>query len=435
MKPTKLTKRVVDGIAPAAKTALYWDADVKGFALRVTAAGVKTYVVRYRTIGGRDRLMKLGRHGVVTVEQAREAARLTLADVARGEDPQGVAAEARAAPDISGLLDRYLAEHVDVKNAPRTRVGVRHMVDRLIRPAIGTIKVAELQRRDLMRFAATLSDRPRTHNLALAILSKAMNLAEAWGLRQEQTNPVRLVARHAIDHRERHLSDAELVRLGAVLSDAGSIGLPWTIMASGDTAKHVARVEHQRTPVNPDALAVIRFLLFTGARVGEARMLRWDDVDVAGGTVALPGKKGGGLRSHPISAAALGVIREQARRTTGRYVFPAPKMPEAPVSESVVSNAWQRVRAAASVDDVRIHDLRHTFGTAAGKAGANAFLVRDMLRHKTTAMTQVYVNRSDEPTRAMNDRVAGTIEALLSGRSADVVPMPTGPRRPRKPPT
>ena len=435
MKPTKLTKRVVDGIEPAAKTAIHWDTEVKGFGLRVTAAGVKTYIVRYRTRGGRDRRMKLGRHGVVTVDQARESARNILTDVSRGADPQGDRTAARVAPDMSALLDRYLSDHVDVKNAPRTQVHVRAIVDRLLRPAFGSIKVTEVQRPDVMRFAASLSDRPRMCNLSLAILQKVMNLAEAWGVRPEQTNPVRLVERHSIEHRERHLSDAELKRLGETLLEAETIGLPWSITATGEAAKHVARAEHQRTPVNPDAVAVVRFLLFSGARVGEVLTLRWTDIDTTETMVNLPGKKGGLLRAYPISTTALEIIEGQRPRTSGPFVFPSPTTPAAPLAKSVVSNAWQRIRAAADLDDVRIHDLRHTFGSVSGgKLKHSQSIVRDQLRHKTTAMTQVYTNRADGVTRAANESTSKVIAALLSGRSADVVPMPPVPRRPpRKP--
>jgi integrase len=86
------------------------------------------------------------------------------------------------------------------------------------------------------------------------------------------------------------------------------------------------------------------------------------------------------------------------------------------------------------LEDVRIHDLRHTFGSVSGgKLGHNQSVIRDQLRHKTTAMTQVYVNRADGVTRAANEKTSKVIASLLSGRSADMVPSPTGSRRPRKP--
>jgi hypothetical protein len=99
-----------------------------------------------------------------------------------------------------------------------------------------------------------------------------------------------------------------------------------------------------------------------------------------------------------------------------------------------VSHAWQRIRAVAGLVDVRIHDLRHTFGSVSGgKLGHNQSVIRDQLRHKTTAMTQVYVNRADSVTRAANESTSKVIASLMSGRSTDVVPMPQGSRHRRKP--
>jgi integrase len=182
-------------------------------------------------------------------------------------------------------------------------------------------------------------------------------------------------------------------------------------------------------------VAIIRFLLFSGARVGEVLALRWADIDTTEMMVNLPGRKGGVLRAHPISNSALDIIEAQRPRSSGPFVFPSPTAPNAPLAKSVVSNAWQRVRAAAGLEDVRIHDLRHTFGSVSGgKLGHNQSVIRDQLRHKTTAMTQVYVNRADGVTRAANESTSKMIESLLSGRSTDVVPMPQGSRRRRKPP-
>ena len=93
-----------------------------------------------------------------------------------------------------------------------------------------------------------------------------------------------------------------------------------------------------------------------------------------------------------------------------------------PLSKTAIEAAWQRIRTAAKLEDVRLHDLRHTVGTYAGQSGANAFLVRDLLRHKNLAMTGRYVNRADDPVRSLSDQVGERIAAGLAGRkAADVV--------------
>jgi integrase len=103
------------------------------------------------------------------------------------------------------------------------------------------------------------------------------------------------------------------------------------------------------------------------------------------------------------------------------WVLPSARDAKRPLSKTAIESAWQRIRAAAQLPDVRLHDLRHTVGTYAGQSGANAFLVRDLLRHKTTGR---YVNRADDPVRTLSDQVGERIAAGLAGRKgAEIVPL------------
>ena len=86
----KITKRLVDALTSEGVRFTLWDTQLKGFGVRVAVSDTKTYVVRYRTIGGADRLLHIARHGVVTAEEARERAAAVLAEVASGGDPQRV---------------------------------------------------------------------------------------------------------------------------------------------------------------------------------------------------------------------------------------------------------------------------------------------------------------------------------------------------------
>jgi integrase len=92
-----------------------------------------------------------------------------------------------------------------------------------------------------------------------------------------------------------------------------------------------------------------------------------------------------------------------------------------------MEGVWQRIRRAAGIEDVRLHDLRHTVGTYAGQSGANAFLIRDLLGHKDIAVTGRYVNWADDPVRELNERVSARIAAGLAGHgTAEVVPLKRG---------
>jgi integrase len=419
-----LTKRYIDSIAVTPDRGIHWDSALKGFGLLVLPTGVKSFVFNYRNADGRRRRYTIGRFGALTVEQARAAARDLAGRVARGEDPAAAAKSRRDAPTVSDLLDDYLTKHVDVVNAPRTREVVRSTVRLHIRPSLGALKVAGVIREDVQRFHHQMKESPRAANLALAALSKAMALAEYWGWRPKGSNPCRGVKRYPEKKRSRFLSGDEMVRLGRAIQEAETVGLPWR-ERDGAKAKHRPKEENRRTLVSPRALAVIKLLLFTGARLSEIRELRWRDVDLERGTIALPGRKGGERLAHPVSSMARGILEalpriKLASGEPSPWVLPAPKDAGRPLSRSVISNAWQALRARAGIPDVRLHDERHTVGTFAGQTNANAFLIRDLLRHKTTATTNIYVNADEDPMRATLEALGRRIEAGLGGASAEM---------------
>ena len=145
----RLTKRVVDGLEAAEKRYIFWDSDIKGFGVRIEATGTKTYFVRYRAEGGGrrapQRLLVLGRHGVLTTEAARRHAKGALAAVTRGEDPGVSRSKRRKDLTVEDLLDRYLTEHVSVHNKPSTAREARRHVETNIKPHFGRLRLTDLK--------------------------------------------------------------------------------------------------------------------------------------------------------------------------------------------------------------------------------------------------------------------------------------------------
>ena len=216
----KITKRLIDALPPGGERLILWDSELKGFGLVALPSGVRSFIVKYRNEAGRQRRLTLGRFGVMTVDGARAAALAALAAVGKGSDPVDDRQSLRAAPSVSGLLDRYLAEHVDVHNAPKTAEGARLSIEKHIRPRLSGLRAAAVTRQDVLKLHRAMDATPRQANLTLAILSKAFNLAELWGIRPEGSNPCRKVPRYPESARERFFSAAELARLGAVLREA-----------------------------------------------------------------------------------------------------------------------------------------------------------------------------------------------------------------------
>ncbi|MEI6560160.1 MAG: site-specific integrase [Rhodospirillaceae bacterium] len=399
---SKLTKRGIDQLKATDKDQWVSDESLSGFYLRITPKDARTFWVQYR-MGGRGsptKKLKLGAYGVLTPDQARSQAELILADVARGIDPVAEAkAKLAAAFTVSDLADRYMIQHVQVKNKPSTQWEVGRLVDRIVKPELGAIAVADITRGEISNLHHRHRNTPRQANIILAVLSKMFSLAEVWGFRPDGSNPCRLIERYQETRRERHLSDEEMTRVGKALADASSSVLPGII-------------------------AAIRLLSATGCRLGEVLALRWEDVDLEVGAFYIRDPKNKTPRVHPIGAMVVAFISEMER--SGPWLVHG-EDPDRPLNPSSLDHAWSRIRGAAGIPDVRVHDLRHGVGTAAGATGANAFLIRDMLGHKTIAMTGRYVNRDADPLRELvgkvESRIMGALNAGAEKRMADVIPI------------
>lgn len=388
----KLNKRNVDAAAPGDRELFHWDDDLGGFGLRVFPSGRKTFIVKYRTGTGRQRWMTLGTFGELTPDQARRLAKDKLGEVRHGGDPSAERVAERQSATLNDLLDRYEREHLPARNKPNTIAGASRVVRLHLRPALGHLKVAAVTRADVARLHSAMSATPRQANHVVAILSKVFSLAEAWGLRPDGSNPCRKVDRYKETPRDRILSDAELRRLGEA-------------MRAAEGREH------------PRMLAAILLLLVTGRRVTELCTVRWADVDLERATMRLRETKAGGAQSHALSAVAVRLIGSLDRVPGSPWMLPAPEDPERPLSRFTVGQVWQRVRAAAGLADVTVHDLRHCAGTFAAAGGASAFGVRDFLGHRTVAMTGRYVSRNVGPMRAIAETVGARV---LEGLALDV---------------
>jgi integrase len=410
----KLTKRSVESFEPGGRAAVVrYDDKLAGFGVRVMPSGRRYYFVRYRNKHGRSRWFTIGEHGKITVAAARTKAKQIFQAVVDGADPSSEREAFRAAPTVNDLLDRYIADHVDQRNRPTTRASFKGIVERDIRPELGPLKVAAVTRQDIDKLHRAKAATPRQANLIVAICSRAFSLAELWEMRPEGSNPCSKIERYPENHRERFLSADELGRLGATLRQAETVGLPWK--AGGCTL-------YRRVTTG-----AIELLLYTGCRLSEVLNLQWEHVDFDTSTIALEETKSGRPQLVTMNAPARQVLKVLEAAKASEWVLPSVSSSIRPLSKASIEAAWHRLRTVAQLNDVRLHDLRHTVGTYAGQSGANAFLVRDLLRHKNLAMTGRYVNRSDDPVRTLSDQVGERIAAGLAGRKvADVVPLKRG---------
>ncbi len=326
-------------------------------------------------------------------------------------DPMGEKRAYREAPTLNDLFDRYLEEHVSAHNAASTVKDVEAMLKTHLRPRVGSIKVNDFKLSDAAKLHNALKAKPRRANHVLAILSKALSLAEVWGLRPVNSNPCGSIARYSENQRKRFMNAEEIGRLGEALAEGETVGLPWQIQEP--TSKHLPLEDERRTLLSWQIVGAVRLLLLTGARLSEILGLKRSDVNAAARTIALPDRKGGKRVPHPANDAAFVVLAALPREKGGTFVFPRDGDPDKHISREALERAWARLRWRAEIEDVRLHDLRHTVGTYASQAGVSSFIVRDLLRHSNITMTGRYANFDADPVRQVSNTVGDRILSSL----------------------
>jgi integrase len=414
---TKLTKRTLDALEPREKQFTEFDTDIKGFGVRVMPSGARSFIVEYRPgAGGRNvakRRLTLGRYGAMTVDQARTAALNALARIRLGSDPAGEKNRQRASPTVADLIGLFTAEHVDAKLKAGTAQGYKIALEKL-RGAHGSIKASQLTRAQVAALHAQMRGNPYGANRFLAITSKLYSWASDRGsLPEGHANPAARIGRYKEESRERFLTSGELARLGDVLREAETIGLSWTVDEKKPAAKHLAKPENRRTPIDPFMIAAIRLLILTGARLREILHARWEHVDFERGILFLPDSKTG---KKPIflNAAALAVLADLPRIAGNIHVIPGGKQGQ---PRHDLKKPWAAVCKAADLQGLRIHDLRHSFASVGAGASMGLPIIGRLLGHSQAATTQRYAHLTDTPMRASasaTSRFTSTIWAILT---------------------
>lgn len=398
-----LTKRAVESAPPGA---ILWDNAVRGFGVRVRDSGNRFYFTKYRNAQGRQRWETIGRHGSPwTVDSARRKAKVILGLVADDEDPAEKRDWEGGLPTITEFSETYLERHARRKKRPRTVTEDERNLKLHILPALGAIRIDAITAADVARFHAARGDAPINANRCLALVSHMLRMAEKWRLRPAHSNPCRDVERYEEVSRERYLSAAELARLGLALADAETKGA-----------------------LSPFVLGALRVLIFTGARKGEIVTLTWAHVDMARGVARRDTKTG--IRNIYLPPPALAVLEALQQVDASPWVFPGERDTKKPIGN--LDGAWRTIRAAAKLDDVHLHDLRHAFASVAAASGGSLHVIGAVLGHKHATTTQRYAHLSADPIAAAATATAERIAAAMRPRAvaAPTTSMPA--RRPRR---
>lgn len=413
----RLTKSVVDRAKPEQSDYFLWDNELKGFGIKISKGGRKSYVCKYRVGNGRTaptRRMTIGAHGSPwTVDQARAEARKLLGKVANGEDPAREKQDAKKQITVAQLCDLYLDQGIATKKAS-TIATDKGRIARHIKPLLGRKKVLDVTRADIKRFMQDVANGKTSADIKTGLYGRAIVrggkgtasrtvgllggiFSFAFDCGMIETNPVRGIKRFADKKGDRYLSQQELVALGKALRDSLLDGL------------------------NPQAIAILKLLIFTGARKGEIETLRWNEVDFDGGYLKLSDSKTG-QKAIPLNAGALEVLAPIARVDGSPFVFPAHR---GKGHYEGTPKVWRIVRSMAGIEDVRLHDLRHSFASIAVSGGASLPIIGALLGHTNSTTTQRYAHLHDDPLKAASEAVGNRIAASLSENGENRLISPT----------
>lgn len=404
----KLTQKLIDAAEPADRRYSISDTEIPGFRLHVLPSGKKGFYFAYRVGGGRgatQREPKIGQWPAMKAEAARRVAASLYAEVCAGGDPAGRRRSVRDAPRMSLLFERYIEEHAKVHKKDASIGNDERLIANRLRPVLGGRKVEEVQRSDIDSLHRSLVDTPYEANRALALLSKAFNLAEIWGMRPEGSNPCRHVQKFPEAKRRRFLSAEELARLGDALRFAEREGFVLLRPIAG------ADAQRRKAIVSRQAVAAIRLLIFTGARKSEVLDMQWSWIDVEAGRLSLPDSKTG-QKTVVLPPPALKVLSSLPRVKDNPHVITGAKPGSALVN---LNKPWRFICEAAELHDVRLHDLRHSFAAVGASGGASLAIIGGLLGHSQPSTTKRYAHLSDNPLQDAAARISESIEAAMSG--------------------
>ena len=383
-----ISRRTVEALPVAEREAVFWDRELSGFSVRVYPSGSKVYLVQTRA-GGKSRRVTIGRHGVLTAEQARRKAAVLIAGIKGGEEPGRNGDASAGGPTLAEVGQRYLREHVAVRCKPTTAAAYRHALNKFLLPAFGSLPLGAIGRDQVASLHYRLHKTPTMANQVVDTLSRLFSMAEAWCVAPEGGNPCRFVKKYRNRSCERFLSEQEFRRLGRVLSE---------LEAEGKTSA--------------SGIAAFRLLMLTGCRRNEILTLRWEDVDLEAGELRLRDAKTGS-RQVALSPAARKVLAAIPRLPDNPWLITGSKAGRRLAN---LNAQWVVVRKRAGLEDVRIHDRRHSFASRALALGESLTMIGKLLGHRQVQTTARYAHLARESVKTSAARVAESIAADMEKR-------------------
>ena len=377
------TKAALDAlpVPGSGKRATYSDAKTTGLQIRVTANGVKTFSVFRRIKGGQPERVTLGRYPDMSIEQARTKAALINAAIEGGANPAEAKRAHKAELTFADLFEEYLVRHA--KPTKLTWANDKQRYDQYVERPLGKIKLSKLTKARISEVHSRISrdGHPTVANRVLALISSVLGRGVEWGRLAE--NPAKGIRRNKERSRDNFIKSDEMPRFFKAVG------------------------EEQNTAVRD----YILLALLTGARRANTLAMRWKDVSVKRMEWRIPVTKNGEPQTIPLMAEALQILktRKDASEKEAVFVFPGSGK-KGHLAEP--RKGWLRILKRAKLSDLRIHDLRRTFGSWQVRTGASLAIIGKSLNHKHSQTTAIYARLDLDPVRlAMEAATSAMLEA------------------------
>ena len=378
MTVKRITSEVVNRLRPGERVS---DDKLAGFRVRRQTTTSRVYEFNYY-INGVRRQIKIGRQGTATAdgirswtpETARREAKRLAGLVAQRTDPKADQ-RGNGAPTVKDLFDRYMVDHVKRLRKDRTAREYEGVFKKHLSAPLGHRKVADITRADIEKLQGELQRKPATANLCVAVLSAMFEKSEAWGWRPQHANPCRHVERYKTNSRERVLIPAEMARLGPAIA------------------------------AEPEGKLFLVIAL-TGARVSEITGLKWGYLDLDNGVARLPDSKTG-AKSLVLPASVVDILRGVKSVDGSEYVFPQR-------AKDAIYQTWDRIRTAAGLPGLRIHDLRHNFASWGVNGNLGLPVIGKLLGHSSAQMTAKYGHVVSDAARLAAIAIADKLSEAMN---------------------
>ena len=366
----KLTKSIIDRLVYSKSNRvhdIYWDETLPGFGVRVYPSGKKSFVLFYR-IKGRKHYKVIGKYGPLSLEQARERAKRDFVSIMDDKDPLEDKQKSQTGISFKDFCVAYMERYA--KQHKKTWLEDQRRIDKHLLPAFGTTRLEAIARSDIAKMHGLLGQHyPYAANRCIEQLSKMFELARLWGhVPETHQNPAKGIRAFKEEKRDRWVKPDELPRLAEAIKQEANL--------YGRNA--------------------IWLYLLLGVRRDELLNAKWEDIDWVRKELRLPETKSGRVHYVPLSAPALAILHSLPRMGDNPYMLPGEKPGQHLVN---IQTIWERVRKAAGVEDVRLHDLRRTLGSWLAQSGNSLHLIGRVLNHSSQSTTAIYARFAQDNVR------------------------------------